>query len=339
MQSTILITGATGFVGAHIALEFLKSGYNVKATFRSKKSLEKAKHTFHFYDTSDDLFNKISWVEADMLSYSSVRKALQDVDFVVHAAAEVSFNPRFKNRIIENNTLMASHIADAAVEAGVKKLCHISSIAALGTTIDGAPITEKDNLASVKGQSGYSTSKFYAEMEIWRAINSGLNAVILNPSIIIGPGDWNSSSPTFITTIAKGMSFYTKGVNGFVDVRDVARACRLAIESDISADRFILSSENISYQELFSSIAVKLNKSVPKHKAPPTVLRLLAKFSSLYSYLSGKEPIITPQSARSAWKKCLYSGAKFDETFNFTYTPVSDTIEFSCNCYLKNHRS
>ncbi|WP_320051555.1 NAD-dependent epimerase/dehydratase family protein [uncultured Acetobacteroides sp.] len=338
MQPTILITGATGFLGAHVALELLQSGYHVKGTFRNQASQAKAKQIFGYYENGFSLFDKVEWVSVDMLDYSEVLMAMQGVQYVVHTAAEVSFNPQFKNRIIENNTLMASYVVDAAIEAGVKKLCHISSIAALGSTINGEPITEETKLASVKDQSAYSTSKFYAEMEVWRAINSGLNAVILNPSVILGAGDWKTSSSTFISSIAKGLSFYSKGVTGFVDVRDVARASRLALESDISAERFILSSENINYYDLFCSIAKGLSKPVPRYKAYPFLIKAIAAFSGFYSYITGKEPLVTPQSARSAWRKSYYSGKKFETQFNFKYTPISETVDFACTGYLNSNR-
>ena len=338
MQPTVLITGATGFLGIHVVREFLQAGYHVKGTFRNQASQTKAKQVLGYYEDADALFNRVEWVNVDMLDYNDVLKAVQSVHYVVHAAAEVSFNPRFKHRIIENNTLMASYIADAAIEAGIKKLCHISSIAALGSTINGEPITEETKLASVKDQSAYSTSKFYAEMEVWRAINSGLDAVILNPSVILGAGDWKTSSSTFISTIAKGLSFYSNGVTGFVDVRDVALASRLALESTVSAERFVLSAENISYYNLFCNIAKSLNKPTPKFKAYPILLKSIATISSFYSYITGRDPLVTPQSARSAWRKCYYSGRKFEEQFGVKYTPISQTIDFACSCYLNSNR-
>lgn len=339
MQPTILITGATGFLGVHTALEFLRAGYQVKGTFRNESSLVKAKHVFEYFADGLDLFNKMKWVCVDLLEYDEVVGAMQDTQYVVHTAAEVSFNPRYNDRIIENNTRMAAYVVDAALEAGVKKVCHISSIAALGSTTNGDPITEETKLTSIKDQSAYSVSKFYAEMEVWRAINSGLNAVMVNPSVILGAGDWKTGSSTFITTVAKGMSFYTKGVTGFVDVRDVATASRLALESDISADRFIISSENISYSDLFGMIAKAVGKPIPKYKAHPILLKIAASISGITSYITNSEPLVTPQSARSAWRKSYYSGKKFEEQFNFKYTPISETIDFASSCYLNdNHK-
>lgn len=339
MQPTILITGATGFLGVHTALEFLRAGYQVKGTFRNESSLVKAKHVFEYFADGTELYNKMEWVKVDLLEYDEVVGAMQDTQYVVHTAAEVSFNPRYNDRIIENNTRMAAYVVDAALEAGVKKVCHISSIAALGSTTNGDPITEETKLTSIKDQSAYSVSKFYAEMEIWRAINSGLNAVMVNPSVILGAGDWKTGSSTFITTVAKGMSFYTKGVTGFVDVRDVATASRLALESDISADRFIISSENISYHDLFGMIAQAVGKPIPKYKAHPILLKIAASFSGITSYITNSEPLVTPQSARSAWRKSYYSGKKFEEQFNFKYTPISETISFASSCYLNdNHK-
>lgn len=333
----ILITGATGFLGAHVALEFLRSGYHVKGTYRSKSSIDKASHIFSFYPDGGSLFSQIDWVNADLLCYDDVLQALSGISVVVHTAAEVSFNPRFKSRIVENNTRMAAYIVDACLENRVDKLCHISSIAAIGSTYNGDLITEDTKFASVKNQSGYSISKFYSEMEVWRGINAGLNAQILNPSVILGPGDWKTGSSTFILSVAKGLSFYTKGVTGFVDVRDVALASRLVVETDTEERQHIISAENIDYQQLLSSIAAGLGKKAPKYQAHPIALGILAKLSGVVSLVTGSEPLVTPQSARSAWKRSFYDGSRFAKLHSFTYTPISDCVNFACRCYLNDN--
>lgn len=337
MQLTTLITGATGFLGAYTALEFLRAGYNVKGTYRSTSSIKKAKHIFCYHPDGLKLFDSIEWVNVDLEDYNEVKKAFQNVDFVVHTAAEVSFNKRRKNQIIENNTRMAAYVVDAALETGVKKLCHISSIAALGSTTNGDLINEETKFSSVKEQSGYSISKFYSEMEVWRGINSGLNAVILNPSVIFGAGDWKSSSSTFVATAGKGTPFYTLGVTGFVDVKDVAHVCRLTLESELSGERYLLSAENINYQELFNSMADELGKKRPSIKATPALMKVVACACMGTSLLTGKEPQITFSIARSAWSKMYYDGSKIEKLLNFKYTPISETIRFACDCYKKDN--
>lgn len=336
MQPSVIITGATGFVGAHVALEFLKAGYNVIGTYRNHSSIQKLQQVFSYHSNNTALYESIKWIEVDLHNVKEVTEAFRDVDFVVHTAAEVTFNNRFKNQLIESNTRMAANVVDAALDAGIKKLCHISSIAALGTAINSDPISEETKFTSVKGQSGYSISKFYSEMEVWRGINLGLNAIILNPSVILGAGDWKTSSSTFIATAAKGMPFYTQGVTGFVDVVDVAKACRVVLESDVSGEQFLLNSENLNYQYLFSCIAEHLGRYSPFIKITPPILRIFASIFMLRSFITQKEPLITFSSARTAWKKSYYSGKRFADRFDFQYTPIEETIRFACKCFKKD---
>lgn len=337
MQPTILITGATGFLGSHTMLEFLRAGYNVKATCRSSSSVQKAKQIFSYYTDGMQLFDRIEWVNADLCDYSEVKAACRNVDFVVHTAAEVSFNRRLKNQIVENNTRITANVVDAALELGIKKICHISSIAALGSTSNGDMVTEETKFSSVKEQSGYAISKFYSEMEVWRGINSGLNAVILNPSVILGAGDWKSGSSTFISTAAKGNPFYTNGTTGFVDVRDVARACRISIEGKQSGERLLLNAENISYRRLFNLMADELGTKKPTIKAIPFLMKLAAAYCSVKSLLTGNEPSITFDMARSAWKNMYYDGSKADKILQLGYTPIQETIRFACSSYRNNN--
>lgn len=339
MQPKIFITGATGFVGAHAALEFLRHGYHVVGGYRNTSSIQKARQLFGYYPDGPDFFEKVEWIAVDLYDIQSIKDAFKNIDFVLHAAAEVSFDGRLKNQLIHNNTLITSNVVDAALEAGIKKLCHVSSIAALGSTSNGTSVNEEVKFSSVKDQSGYSISKFYSEMEVWRGINQGLNCVIVNPSVILGAGDWSSSSSAIISNVAKGLRFYTQGITGYVDVIDVAKACRLLLESDISGERFILNSENISYQQLLGCIAEALGKPKPSIKVLPWMLRLAAIMASIVSFFTRKAPTLTYSIARTAWKKNYFDGSKFSKQFNISYSSIDDCIRFTCQCYQNEQKS
>lgn len=335
-QATVLITGATGFLGAHLVLEFLRHGYKVRATYRNESSLNKARKVFSFYPETKSFLSNLEWFHLDLFCYNDVVESLKDVDYVVHAAAEVSFNVSNKNRIIENNTRITAVVTDAALACNIKKLCHISSIATLGTSANGDIITEDIRWNSIRGNSGYSISKFYAEMEVWRNIQNGLSAIIVNPSIILGPGDWHSSSTAFFSATASGLPFYTNGGSGFVDVRDVASASRIALESHIEGDRFILSSENLTFESLFLKIAQNLHKRPPFIRIHSAIAKFAAVINQVVALIKRSEPKITLESARAASKVRKYSGLKFSETFDFNYIPINETISFISRCYIKD---
>lgn len=325
----ILVTGATGLVGSHLILDLIKSGKIVKAIKRENSNLSQVKNVFAAYATNhDELFNKIIWVEADILNFFELNEAFKDVSEVYHCAAFVSYNPKDKDKILETNIQGTANIVNLSIEHNIKKLCYISSIASLGTTEDDALITEETYWEPNNSSSTYSISKFHAEMEVWRGIAEGLNAVIVNPSIILGYG--NSSSTSIFKLIQNGFNYYTKGITGFVEVKDVSKIAIQLMNSDISGERFILSSENISWKELFEIIAKNLNVKVPSKYANPFLSGIAWRLAKLNYFFTGKVPSITRETARSSHKKLLYSNEKIIQTINCDFISVKESIEELC---------
>ena len=261
----ILLTGATGLLGSHIAYELLQQGKKIRALKRKDSNSTLTEKIFSFYTNEHiELLNSIEWVEGDVLDLGSLEDAMVGITHVYHCAAMVSFLPKEKDKMMQVNIEGTANVVNAAMHAGVKKLCHISSIAALGSTIDGSLITEETWWKNNPSNSYYAISKYGAEREVWRAAEEGLNVVIVNPSFIIGPGDTSKSSSEAFGILRKGASWYTNGVNGYVDVRDVAHAAIKLIESDVLNQRFILNAANLSYRSFFDKVLVQLNK--PKTK-------------------------------------------------------------------------
>jgi nucleoside-diphosphate-sugar epimerase len=294
----ILVTGGTGLVGAHLLYELTSSGLQVKALRRQHSNTAWVKKIFSYYTNQvNQLYAQIEWVEGDILNYFSLEQALKGVTSIYHCAAVVSFHGDDRNMMLNNNVKGTGNLIDAAIHNGVSRFCHVSSISALGKTQDGSQITEDTYWTPSKRKTVYSLSKFFSEMEVWRGIEEGLEAVIVNPSIIMGPGNWDIGSPKLFQSIWKGLNYYTKGITGFVDVRDVVKAMILLMEEaqfdQVKNQRFILNAGNMSYQDFFNQIADGLNKPRPRNFASDIKLHIAWRMAKAGSFFTGKRPMIT----------------------------------------------
>lgn len=330
----ILLTGATGFLGSHLLYHLLKKGQKVRALRRIHSSFEILDRVFSFYtDDFQALKNQIEWVEADITDIYSLDSCLQGVTDVYHAAALVSFQPGSFNRMDQINVKGTANLVNACLERKIRKFCHVSTIAAIGRSENDRVIDENIVWKASRRNSNYAISKYGAEREVWRGIEEGLQAVIVNPSIILGPGEINSGSTRLIKTVANGLRFYTAGRNGFVDVRDVVSAMMMLMESDITGERFIVSSENLYYRELFGYIAAALNKAEPSYKAGKWMSEIYWRLEFLKSKLSGVKPLVTRETARTANNHYVYSGEKLCSRLDFVYMPINESIRDACNYY------
>ena len=333
----ILVTGGTGLVGSHLLYDLLLQGHQVKALVRSTANKQNILSVFRFYtNTPEHLYNKIQWVEGDVTDIYSLSEAFDQVDYVYHTAACVSFNPKDKRKIYETNQYGTANIVNLCLEKSVKKLCFVSSIASLGITDDGSPIHENVLWKPTKNSSDYSVSKFKSEMEVWRGIAEGLTAVIVNPSVILGPGNWNSGSSSFFPTIARGFKYYTNGTNGYVDVRDVSKSMITLMESEISGERFLITSSNLSYKELFTNIAEALGVTPPQIYAHPKLSSLACKLETIRAKLFFSQPKITKNTVRSSHKKLLYSNQKILTATGIEFRSIESSIKEIAAIYRKD---
>jgi len=339
----IFLTGGTGMLGAHLLLDLTKNGSKVRALKRKNSDLPAVKKVFSWYTAeADTLFGQIEWMEGDLTDRTFLREALEGVETIIHAAAKVSFHPGDRLRVLYENIEGTASLVDVALEMKVQRFCHVSSIASLGDQDSGLPVNEDFSWKNNKRRSAYSESKFQSEMEVWRGIQEGLDCVIVNPAIILGPGKWDHGTPRFFQTVKKGMKFYTGGCNGFVDVRDVSRAI-IALShaknwKSINNQRFILSAENLSYREVFGSIAEALHQPPPTLPASPFLLQIAWRAARVMSFLTGKEPALTRETARSSMKKSYYDGSKITRAIDFSYTPVRETIRNIAKIFLDEHK-
>ncbi len=337
----IFVTGGTGLVGSHLLYDLLKRGKKVRALKRSSSNMKWVKKVFAYYDENPTkLFNQIEWVEGDILNYHSLQDLLPGISEVYHCAAMVSFHPNDHDSMLNNNVKGTENLINAAIHNQVKKFCHVSSIAALGKTQDGSEINEDTYWTPSKRKSSYSLSKFFSEMEVWRGIEEGLEAVIVNPSIILGPGNWDIGSPKLFQAIGKGLKYYTKGETGFVDVRDVSQAMVRLMDAEnfdkTRNQRFILNAGNLSYQDFFNQIADVLQKPRPTTFASDLILQTTWRAARLASFFSGKRPFITRDAVSGSNKISRYNGRKILSTIDFQYHDLDQTITDIANKFQED---
>ena len=328
----IFVTGGTGLVGAHLLFRLTSEGKKVKALKRTTSNLQQVIKTFSYYsENAETLFAQIEWVDGDILDYFSLEEILQGVTEIYHCAAIVSFDKRERTKMISNNVEGTANVVNAAIKNGVKKICHVSSIAALGRLDDEEPVTETTNWTPGKKVSGYSESKFFSEAEIWRGMEEGLDAVIVNPSIILGPANWETGSAKLFKTVYDGIKFYTKGVTGFVDVGDVTRAMiELMDDSNFNKyknQRYILNAENLSYQTVFNQIAAALDKPKPTIFASDFLLGIVWRAATFAGRVAGKPSMITREAVANSNRINNFDGSKILQLPGFGYLPVSESIK------------
>lgn len=319
----ILVTGASGFLGAHLLAELIPLSIPIRALYH--KNPPKVQHP------------SVEWMACDLLDPYAVEEAMKGISFVYHCAAIVSFDKKDRDRVIEHNRAATANVVDEALSAGVRKLVHVSSIASLGRALtDVDTISEETHWQESSNNSAYAIGKYYSEMEVWRAMAEGLNAVVINPGIILGEGNWDEGSAALIKTAYKEFPWYTEGVNGWVDVQDVARAMVLLMKSDIIEERFILTEGNHSYKSIFTQMAQALGKKPPHKQASGWMTGLIWRLSALRSLFTGKKETITKETARTAQTQCFYDNSKWLRTMpDFHFTPIRETIERMAAAFLK----
>lgn len=322
----ILVTGGTGFLGAYIIKELVEKGHTVRAIRRSSK--------LPFFIPSA-IFDKVEWVEGDVLDINSLEDAMEGVDTVIHSAAVVSFVKKDRQNMYHVNVDGTANVVNIALEKNVRRLIHISSVAALGRTAGGGHVDEDKKWEESKVNTHYAKSKYKGEIEVWRGFSEGLNGIILNPSTILGYGDWDNSSCAIFKNVYKEFKWYTGGINGFVDIQDVAKVVALFAENDITEQRYIVNADNWTFQELQNSIADGFYKKKPTKTATPLLMSIAWRLEKIKSLFSGKKPLITKESARVAVSKTYFENAKILKALpGFSFIPLEESIKRACKLYL-----
>ncbi len=318
----ILVTGATGFLGAELVIQLLEREEKIRCTKRETSLIPKVLTPYA---------EKIEWVNADILDFSALEDAFEDINQVYHCAAVVSFDKKDRDIMMAINVNGTENVVNLCLAFGVSKLVHVSSVAALGNVKPGEEVTENNFWDAYDKNGNYAVSKYRGEMEVWRGMNEGLNAVIVNPSVIIGENLGEAGSGKIFTAVKKGLNYYTNGTTGFVDVKDVAGAMIRLMNSDIVEERFILNSENYSYKELLSKIATRFNLEPPKKQAKKWMLRMISITSGMLN-LFIKSPVnLTGELLKSAFNTTRYSNKKVVDAIGIDFIPIDLSITKTVN--------
>lgn len=335
----ILVTGGTGLVGSHLLYKLLQTNDRVKAIYRREHKLELVKKVFSYYTPDfESVYNKIEWIYADITDIPSLEVAFKDVEYVYHCAAFVSFEPDKYHQLRKINIEGTANVVNFCISNSVKKLCYISSIAAIGHHQNSQQlITEDTNWNQEDDNSVYAITKYGAEIEVWRGTQEGVDAVILNPGIIIGPGFWNSGgSSSLIKKIYKGMPYYTLGVTGYVDVNDVVSTMLQLMQSDIKNERFIVVSENLSFKELQDLTTSALGVKPVTREATSFILAIGWRLDWLNHFLTRKRRRLSKQMTRSAKSITKYDASKLKNALGITFKPMRDSINETSQLFLED---
>jgi dihydroflavonol-4-reductase len=320
----IAVTGANGLLGSYIIRKLIDENKTFVALKRANSDLS----------LLSDVATEIKWIDADVTNPVALEEAFENVTHVIHAAATVSFNPRLAKKLFEVNVNGTRNVVNACLAAGVKKLIHVSSVAALGRLKGDTSIDENHKWIDNPLNSTYAESKYLAELEVFRGQEEGLNTVIVNPSVILAAADWNKSSAKIFKYIWDEKKFYAERDINFVDARDVANVVVRFLDVDAPGERFILNAGTIKLVELFGKVAVRFNKKPPGVKVGQSMLNAIARIESVRSWFTGAEPLITKETARLAGNYFVYSNKKIRKQLNFEFQSIDETLNWCCNYYI-----
>jgi dihydroflavonol-4-reductase len=318
----VLVTGGTGLVGSHLLLHLIENGESVRAIYRNLETIQKAKNIFSYYK-KENLFEKINWLQADILDVPSLEIAFENVEYVYHCAAFISFDPKDEAIIRKTNIEGTANVVNFCLAKNVEKLCFISSIAALGDLKENEKIiTEETEWNPEKSHSDYAISKFGAEMEIWRGQQEGLDCVIVNPGVILGPRIWEEGSGILFKKIENGFPFYTKGTTGFIAVTDVVHLMVKLMKSEIKNERFALIANTVSFQELFNSMADALKVKRPSVYISPFVTGILWRIDWFFSTFFRTKRKLDKETAIASYSKSCYSNDKIKNALQLDFLDI-----------------
>lgn len=323
----IAVTGANGLLGSFIVRKLLEKNEPFVAIMRKGSDAS----------LLDDISGQITARYADLLTPVQLEDALDGVTKVIHAAAIVSFNPRRANEIMNINVNGTRNLVNECLAKGVERFIHISSVAALGRQKNQRFIAEDNQWVDSPMNSVYARSKYLAELEVFRANEEGLDAVVVNPSVILAPANWDKSSAQLFKYVYDQRSFYTDAYLNYVDVRDVVDITYRLLANGIAGERFILNAGKIHFRDFFQQVAKRMNRKAPTVKLNNGLLRLVARLEEIRTSVLGTEPILTRETARLAGTEFLYSNEKIRNALPVEFQPIEASLDWCCAYYTKKY--
>ncbi|WP_103865076.1 NAD-dependent epimerase/dehydratase family protein [Aquimarina sp. I32.4] len=335
----ILVTGATGLVGTHLLVKLVQEKKQVRALYRTETKKEHAKKVFssYFAKEAQHLFDTIEWVHTNINDVPSLTEAFEGITHVYHCAAVISFNPSDYKKLRKVNIEGTANVVNMCLSNNVEKLCYVSSIATLGDNLTNAAINEKSEWNPEVFNSVYAITKYGAEMEVWRGVQEGLNAVIVNPGIIIGPGFFDGGSGYLFKRIYNGMNYYTTGTTGYIAIQDVIDIMHRLMQGSQTHQRYILVGQNLSYKSAFTMIAKALNKPAPKKKASPLLMKIAYYLQRIGHLLFRTNQSIFKSSIRSAFSTKHYNSDKITKELSYNFTSIEKSINETASYFLKEN--
>lgn len=327
----VFVTGGTGLIGSHLLVELVQKHEQITAIYNDPKKIETVEQIFNYYlkDHAKNLFSRITWKQCNILDVTLLHDTIKGHDLVYHCAAIVSFKRRDFSKMMKVNRYGTANIVNSCLELGVKKLCYVSSTAAVGNKDipEDQLVDEEGKWILTDETSGYSITKYSAEKEVWRGIEEGLDAVMVNPSIVFGAGKWTESSLVIFDQVRKGLKFYSPGSNAFVDARDVAKIMVDLVNKDVKGERYLCIGENVPFKTVFDAIAIQLGKQPAKYKVSPVLMGIAWRLAVFWSVITFSSPAITKSSAQSAFKHIRFSNRKIKEELDHSFYSLSEMIE------------
>ncbi|MEQ9439938.1 MAG: NAD-dependent epimerase/dehydratase family protein [Cyclobacteriaceae bacterium] len=313
-----LVTGATGLIGSYICRTLLANGYTLRAIKRETSDMRLV----------EDIQHRIEWVEGDVLDVASLEKYMEGVEGVVHSAAFISYDSRDEGLMQKINVEGTANMVNAGLAQKVKYFLHISSVAAVGKNRLQDLIDETHNINQADGLTGYARSKWLSEMEVWRGISEGLPAAILNPSLVLGPGELDRSSTQIFKYIQEQRRFYTSGVVNYVDVRDVAEVAKKIMEQQLTGERYIVSAGSVTYKTLFDTIAKALDKRAPSIKVGVPLIKWASALDRARTLLTGQKPLVSDELAQVARNTHTYTSQKVKDAVEIRFRLLEETVKW-----------
>lgn len=327
----VFVTGGTGLVGSHLLVELVQKHEHITAIYNDPKKIETVRKLMSYYlkDRAMDLFERITWKQCNILDVPLLEEVMKCHDIVYHCAAIVSFKRRDFSKMMKVNRYGTANIVNICLAQNIKKMCYVSSTAAVGNKDipEDQLVDENGKWILTDDTSGYSVTKYSAEKEVWRGIEEGLDAVMVNPSIVIGAGKWTESSLVIFDQIRKGLKFYSPGSNAFVDARDVSRIMVELVEKDKSAERYLCIGENAKFKTVFDTIAERLDKKAPKYEVSPVLMGIAWRLAVFWSAITFSSPAITKSSAQSAFKHIKFSNKKVKEELVYNFHSLEEMVD------------
>lgn len=312
----VLLTGATGFLGSYVARLLVAQNYQVIAIHRATSK----------FDLVAQVRDEIEWIECDLENLISHEEIFARIDIVIHCAALISFQPEDRARMYKTNVEATRDLVNLSLDNDIERFIHVSSIAALGRHKNDEVLNEQVEWQDGPLNTSYGISKQMAEREVWRGSAEGLDILILNPSLIIGAGYWAEGSPALLAKVHKGLSFYPTGTTGFVDVRDVAAFCVLAITSSKSGFRFIVSAQDMSYQDFFSKLSIAFGKKTPRIPLTKTLISIAWRLDFILAKILRKKRLLSKETLEAASRNGFYDNSLSQSSFKFDYRDIETSL-------------